>query len=85
MSSIAVAVVDTDVFSHLFVHRNSLDPRVPGWRDLLRDRRVLISFQTRAEHHAADRWVAASAMAKGATLLAGDGIYRGAPGLNLLF
>lgn len=59
MSSIAVAVVDTDVFSHLFVHRNSLDPRVPGWRDLLRDRRVLISFQTRAELLAgalADGW-----------------------------
>lgn len=139
MNSVAVAVVDTDVFSHLFVHRGSSDPRVQAWRDLLRGRRVLISFQTRAEllggalaanwgarrqaelrvvldrtptirsddqvvdahadltsacrrlghalhakHHAADRWVAASAIAKGAELLAGDGIYRDTPGLALL-
>ena len=34
--------------------------------------------------HTADRWVAASAVAKGLPLLGGDGIYRGAPGLSLL-
>ncbi|MBM7519072.1 PIN domain-containing protein [Nocardioides nitrophenolicus] len=134
-----VAVVDTDVFSHLFIHRSSADPRLPEWRDVLRDRRVLISFQTRAEvlagalvagwgprrlaqlrsvldrtptirsdnqvveahadltsmcrrtghalhakHHAGDRWIAASAIAKGVELLAGDGIYLGAPGLSLI-
>ncbi|MDQ6521970.1 PIN domain-containing protein [Nocardioides sp. LHD-245] len=139
MSPLAVAVVDTDVFSHLFVHRHSPDPRVSAWRDTLRGRRVLISFQTRAEllagaltagwgarrqhhlrsvldrtptirsdnsvidahaqltaecrrrghalhakQHAADRWVAASAIAKGAALLAGDAIYDGAPGVVLL-
>lgn len=37
-----------------------------------------------AKHHTADRWVAASAIAKGAALLAGDGIYQNAPGLDLL-
>jgi predicted nucleic acid-binding protein len=31
--------------------------------------------------HSADRWVASSAIAKGLPLLAGDGIYVGAPGL----
>lgn len=139
MSELQAAVVDTDVFSHLYVLRNSADPRVPGWRELLTGRRVLISFQTRTEvlagalanqwgdrrladlravldrtptiradnevvdahatlfaecrrmghalhdkQHTADRWIAACAMSKGADLLAGDGIYEGAPGLSLL-
>jgi predicted nucleic acid-binding protein len=34
--------------------------------------------------HTGDRWVAAAAIAKGLPLLAGDRIYRGAPGLMLL-
>jgi predicted nucleic acid-binding protein len=34
--------------------------------------------------HTADRWVAASAIAKGFPLLAGDVIYSNAPGLTLL-
>jgi len=34
--------------------------------------------------HSGDRWVAACAVAKGVELLAGDGIYVGAPGVNLL-
>lgn len=34
--------------------------------------------------HTADRWVAASAVAKGLPLLSHDGIYRGAPGVTLL-
>ncbi|MHB1166424.1 MAG: PIN domain-containing protein [Candidatus Nanopelagicales bacterium] len=34
--------------------------------------------------HTGDRWVAACAIAKGVDLLAGDGIYVGAPGLSLL-
>lgn len=42
-------VVDTDVFSLLYVHQNSADPRVPVWRRQLAGSRVLISFQTRAE------------------------------------
>lgn len=49
MSELQAAVVDTDAFSHLFVRRQSTDPRVPGWRQLLTGRRVIISFQTRAE------------------------------------
>ncbi len=49
MSELQAAVVDTDVFSHLYVLRSSADPRVPGWRELLTGRRVLISFQTRTE------------------------------------
>jgi predicted nucleic acid-binding protein len=36
------------------------------------------------KHHTADRWVAACAIAKDLALLAGDGIYRGVPGLTLL-
>ncbi|WP_448073838.1 hypothetical protein [Georgenia yuyongxinii] len=48
MSMLQAAVLDTDVFSHLYVVRNSADPRVPGWRELLTGRRVLISFQTRS-------------------------------------
>lgn len=34
--------------------------------------------------HTGDRWVAATAVALGAPLLAGDRIYRGTPGLTLL-
>jgi predicted nucleic acid-binding protein len=34
--------------------------------------------------HAADRWVAACAIAKGLALFGRDGIYTGAPGLRLL-
>ena len=49
MSGLQAAVVDTDVFSHLYVLRNSTDPRVGHWRELLTGRRVLISFQTRSE------------------------------------
>jgi len=133
------ALVDTDVFSLLFVRQSSAEPRVPAWRELLTGRRVLISFQTRAEllagalaahwgearmtdlrtildrtptigadqqvieayallvaecqraghalhdpQHVGDRWVAASAVAKGVDLLAGDGIYAGAPRVSLL-
>jgi predicted nucleic acid-binding protein len=33
--------------------------------------------------HTGDRWVAASAIAKGLPLLSGDGIYEEAPGLTL--
>lgn len=49
MSTLQAAVVDTDVFSHLYVLRNSADARVPRWRELLTGQRVLISFQTRSE------------------------------------
>lgn len=49
MSALQAAVVDTDVFSHLYVLRNSADQRVTRWRELLTGRRVLISFQTRSE------------------------------------
>ncbi|WP_204079421.1 PIN domain-containing protein [Mycobacterium riyadhense] len=49
MSGIAATVVDTDVFSLFYLRGDSRDPRVPGWREYLTGRRVLISFQTRAE------------------------------------
>ncbi|MGH9272080.1 MAG: PIN domain-containing protein [Ilumatobacteraceae bacterium] len=139
MSDLRATVLDSDAFSLLFVRRDAADSRIAGWRELLAGRRVLISFQTRAEllagamfrgwgerrtielrtildrtpmigvddevidahatlyaecrqrghalhtkENTADRWVAACAMAKSAPLLAGDGIYQGAPGLSLL-
>ncbi|MGI8415025.1 MAG: hypothetical protein ACR2P2_02230 [Nakamurella sp.] len=44
------AVLDTDVFSLVFVSEFSRpDGRVAGWRDLLRGMDIVISFQTRAE------------------------------------
>ena len=139
MSRLRAAVVDTDVFSLLYVHQGSPDPRVPSWRTLLAGTRVLVSFQTRTEllsgalanqwgarrmsqlrtildqtptiradddvidahatlvaecrraghalwdkQHTGDRWVASCAIAKHVELLAGDGIYQGAPGLVLV-
>lgn len=139
MTEFSATVVDTDVFSVLFLRRDSTDPRSHRWREQLVGRRVLISFQTRAEvlagaltagwgerrlrearsvldrsptirpddavveayasliadcrrvghalqgaKHTGDRWVAACAIAKELTLLAGDGIYQDAPNLNLL-
>lgn len=138
MTEVGASLVDTDAFSILFIRRDSDDPRVSGWRTFLTGRRVLISFQTRAEvlsgiriagwgaqrqattieildrtptirsddeviaayarltancrsvghalhnkEHTGDRWVAACAIAKGLNLLAGDGIYRNAPELEL--
>lgn len=49
MSSVSAVLLDTDVFSVVYVSPRSSDARVPGWRALLTGRRVLISFQTRAE------------------------------------
>ena len=49
MTALVVTVVDTDVFSVLYLRRNSADPRAVRWREQLTGRRVLISFQTRAE------------------------------------
>ena len=49
MTGLSAAVVDTDVFSVMYLRRNTPDPREARWRDLLTRRRVLISFQTRAE------------------------------------
>lgn len=37
-----------------------------------------------AKQHTGDRWIAACAIAKSTDLLAGDGIYHGAPGVALL-
>ena len=139
MRRIEASLVDTDAFSILYLRRNSDDPRSTRWRDHLTARRVLISFQTRAEvlagirtagwgdqrtaraveildatptirpddevidafarltaecrrvghalhhkEHTGDRWVAACAIAKGLELIAGDGIYVGAPNLDLV-
>lgn len=49
MIQVAAAILDTDVFSFLFVTRNAQDTRIAAWRTLLQGRRVLIAFQTRAE------------------------------------
>lgn len=139
MEADEAALIDTDVFSLLYVRGSRADPRVDAWRRLLLGRSVVISLQTQAElfagaaeagwkdkrlrallaavnsaavvepdegtavlwarlraecmragHglgqkvHDGDRWVAATAMAVGIPLLAGDGIYRGAPGVQLL-
>lgn len=42
-------LLDTDVWSHLFVAPRRRDPRVPHWRELLLGASVAISAQTRAE------------------------------------
>lgn len=49
MNQVAAVVVDTDVFSLMYLRRANNDSRVAGWRQYLTGRRVLISFQTRAE------------------------------------
>lgn len=49
MTALMATVVDTDVFSVLYLRRGSADPRAVRWREQLTGRRVLISFQTRAE------------------------------------
>jgi len=68
-------------------------PTIPADRDVVDAYAELTSQCKRAGHalhalhakiHTADRWVAASAVAKDLPLLSGDGIYRGAPGLTLL-
>jgi predicted nucleic acid-binding protein len=49
VTALMATVVDTDVFSVLYLRRGSADPRGVRWREQLTGRRVLISFQTRAE------------------------------------
>lgn len=49
MSGVRAVLLDTDVFSAVYVNRRSGDAPLPGWRTSLAGRRVLISFQTRAE------------------------------------
>ncbi len=49
MTQIAATAIDTDVFSLLYLRDGANDPRIPGWREYLRGRRTVISFQTRAE------------------------------------
>ena len=133
-----VAVLDTDVWSHLYAHQRET-PNVAEWRRLLLGMTVVIAAHSRAEvlggllwrpvgperearirrqldktvtvpvdeevvqayarlyaearlsgHglaekiHTNDRWIAATAIAIGAPLLALDGVFRGAPGLQLL-
>lgn len=45
----AGTVVDTDVFSRVFLNPKSTDSRVLVWRAALANRRTLITFQTHAE------------------------------------
>jgi predicted nucleic acid-binding protein len=42
-------VLDTDVWSHLYVARRKIDARVSGWRDRLVGATVVVATQTRAE------------------------------------
>lgn len=44
-----LAVIDTDVWSHLYGRRKTSDPRVERWRAALIGRRIVIATQTRAE------------------------------------
>jgi predicted nucleic acid-binding protein len=80
----SIALVDTDVFSGLYV-----DPVRAERRGLPVDA-TLTAACRRAGHalhdkvHTADRWVAAAAIAKRFPLLSGDAIYAAAPGLTLL-
>lgn len=59
MRGVDAVLVDTDVFSVVFVREDSTESRLAAWREDLRDRRVVISFQTRAEMLAgcADAWL----------------------------
>jgi len=49
VSQAAAILVDTDVFSVMYLRRPNIDSRAAGWREYLIGRRVLISFHTRAE------------------------------------
>lgn len=42
-------VVDTDVWSRLFLRRNDADERVPLWRAVLLGRSLTVAMQTRGE------------------------------------
>ncbi len=63
---------------------------VPVNRDVAEAYAILTADLRLAGHalhqkdHTGDRWIAATALAIGADLLSGDGIYRGVPGLALL-
>lgn len=134
-----MAVLDTDVYSHLYLKKQNRSPEVPRWRALLTGYSIVVPTQVRAEvlagiassswgerrrdeateilnqtatvpvtedvvacyatlfadcrhgghalsdkMHTGDRWIAATAIALGAPLLACDQIYRNAPRLTLL-
>jgi predicted nucleic acid-binding protein len=49
VSASSAVIIDTDVFSTLYVGRARSDSRASSWRRLLIGRRVVIAFQTRAE------------------------------------
>ena len=49
MTRAATSIVDTDVFSVLYLRSGSSDPRASERREQVAGRRVVISFQTRAE------------------------------------
>lgn len=49
MTTLSAAVIDTDVYSVLFMRRRRRDHRRDEWVARLQGTRVVISFQTRAE------------------------------------
>jgi predicted nucleic acid-binding protein len=49
VTELTATVLDTDVFSLLFIRRKPRDDRATDWRRKLAGYRVVIAFQTRAE------------------------------------
>ena len=49
MRESVASIVDTDVFSVLYLKPGARDPRTTDWLEQLAGRRVVIAFQTRAE------------------------------------
>ncbi len=49
MTTLEAVVIDTDVYSVLFTRRRNGDHRRDEWVSRLRGKRIVISFQTRAE------------------------------------
>lgn len=89
-------VLDTDVFSLLYVFPRDSDPRVPSWHQTMRDDEVIEAYADlsaacqAAGHplqdkpHTGDRWIAACAIAKRFALLSGDGIFADVPNLSIV-
>jgi len=48
-ASTRTVLLDTDVWSHLYVRRSSVNPKLPLWRRSLLGRTLVVATQTRAE------------------------------------
>lgn len=79
-------VVDTDVWSLLYLNHRDTVPEVPIWRRALVGATVVIAAQTSAEvRYGAlkDHW-GEGRLTHLESILSGDAIYRGVPMLRLL-